>query len=48
MVLWFFRIPSMVYAGNIYAPNNKTRAKQVLREHLEVTRLPKGIEIWRS
>lgn len=45
MKQYFYRLPGMVYASEIYAKSIK-EVKDALRNELRVKRLPKGTEIW--
>ncbi len=46
---WFYRCPGMAYAANFYPrAGNQSEARAALREEMNVKRLPKGTEVWKS
>jgi hypothetical protein len=46
-VRWYFRVPGMVYAGNVYGANER-EAREAARKSLGVNRLPRGAEFWQG
>jgi hypothetical protein len=42
---FWFHCPGMVYAGNVYARNER-EARAAARESLGVSRLPAGSAVW--
>lgn len=43
---WYWHMPGMVYAGDGIYGSTERKARQQLREYLNVNRLPRGTAVW--
>jgi len=46
--MWYFKLPSAVYANGPIEVSNEREARQYVREFLGKARVPNGTEFWRK